>query len=301
MIRTTFMKTVSGFGIDDVSLRPSIRLREGERSLFLCSLFLPEPYRSAVIALYTFNLEITRIRGLINEPLAGQLRLKWWYDAVESMGAGEISNHPVIREIEQVTRDFRLDPLRLLSLVEANATDLSPCQPGNVREMLEQIDKTSGVLYKTLVNVVDANGATDALRAGAHVARAFGISRMLGSLPSDVNAGRNYLPRDICQREGVTTNDIKKLGAAEPLPNKIIEVIRAVVDVGTDELLKGRGFRKDINPLVRTVLLPATLAGQDFIALRAERFDPRRMRPRRLGLGPFSMLKLWWNARRGLY
>ena len=301
MVRTTFMKTVSGLGIDDVSLAPSIRLREGERALFLCSLFLPEPYRSAVIALYTFNLEITRIRGLINEPLVGQLRLKWWYDAVESMGAGKISNHPVIRAIEQVIREFELDPLRFLSLVEANAADLSPSQPGNVIEMLEQIDKTSGVLYNILVNVVDANGSADALRAGYHIARACGISRMLRSLPADVNAGRNYLPRDICQREGVTTNDIKKLGATEPLPNKIIEVIRAVVDVGTDELLKGRGFRKDINPLVRTVLLPATLAGQDFITLKTERFDPRRMRPRLLGLGPFSMLKLWWNARRGLY
>ena len=264
-------------------------------------MFLPEPYRSAVIALYTFNLEITRIRGLINEPLAGQLRLKWWYDAVESMGAGEISNHPVIREIEQVIREFHIDPLRFLSLVEANAADLSPSQPGNVIEMFEQIDKTSGVLYNILVNVVDANGSADALRAGYHIARACGISRMLRSLPSGVNAGRNYLPRDICQREGVTTNDIMKLGATEPLPNKIIEVIRAVVDVGIDELLKGRGFRKDINPLVRTVLLPATLAGQDFITLRAKRFDPRRKRPQLLGLGPFSILKLWWNAHRGLY
>ena len=301
MRKKTFMKTISGRGIDDVGLVPSIRLREGERSLFLCSLFLPEPYRSAVIALYTFNLEITRIRGLINEPLAGHLRLKWWYHAVESMGAGEMPNHPAIREIEPIIGEFHLDPLQFLSLVEGNAADLSPSQPGNVTEMLEQIDKTSGVLYNILVNMVDANGSDDALRAGYHVARAIGVSRMIRSLPSDVSSGRNYLPLDICEREGVTTNDIKKLGATEPLPNKISEAIRAVVDVGIDELLKARRFRKSINPLVRTVLLPATLAGQDFITLKAKGFDPRRMRPRLLGLAPFSMLKLWWNARCGLY
>ncbi len=295
------MKTVPDFGIEDVSLTLSTRLRQGQRALFLCSLFLPEPYRSAVIAIYSFNFEITRIRGLINEPLAGQLRLKWWYDAIESIGTGKISNHPVISQIEQVIEEFQIDPLLLLSLVEANAANLSPRQPDSVTEMLEQIDKTSGVLYRLLVNVVDSKGSDNAVSAGYHIARACEISRILRSLASDANTGINCLPRDICRREGLATNDINKLETSEPLEDKIIEVIRAVVDVGIDELLKGRGFRKDINPLVRTVLLPATLAGQDFKALTAEGFDPRRMRPRPLEPGPFAMIKLWWNARCGLY
>ena len=63
------------------------RLREGDRPRFLCCLLAPREHYDALLALYTFNLEIARVRLTVSDPVVGQLRLKWWYDAAERLGS----------------------------------------------------------------------------------------------------------------------------------------------------------------------------------------------------------------------
>ena len=75
------------------------RLREGDRPRFLCCLFAPEEHRDALLTLYNFNLEIARVRLTVSDPVVGQLRLKWWYDAAERLGRGSAPNHPVVKAL----------------------------------------------------------------------------------------------------------------------------------------------------------------------------------------------------------
>ena len=38
---------------------------------------------TALFALYAFNIEIARVREIVHEPLAGEIRLQWWSDMLE--------------------------------------------------------------------------------------------------------------------------------------------------------------------------------------------------------------------------
>ena len=105
------------------------RLREGDRPRFLCCLFAPEEHSDALLALYNFNLEIARVRLTVSDPVVGQLRLKWWYDAAERLGSGTAPNHPVVQAMDRVARDRGINTVDLLSLVQAHADDLAPKPP----------------------------------------------------------------------------------------------------------------------------------------------------------------------------
>jgi len=57
-------------------------VRASDKDRFLSALFAPAEHRGALHALYAFNVEAARVRELAREPLAGEVRLQWWREAL---------------------------------------------------------------------------------------------------------------------------------------------------------------------------------------------------------------------------
>lgn len=71
-----------------------VRLNDKDR--FLASLFAPAEQRVFLLALYAFDIEIARVRSLVHEPLAGNIRLQWWHEAMAGLRPEEADAHPVL-------------------------------------------------------------------------------------------------------------------------------------------------------------------------------------------------------------
>ena len=74
---------------------------------------MPSDQRRALLAIYAFNVEISRVREQVSQPLPGEMRLQWWTDMLAGAGHGGIEGNPVAAELLLVIRDYRLpvDPL----------------------------------------------------------------------------------------------------------------------------------------------------------------------------------------------
>src|SRR3977135_215507 len=70
-------------------------VREADKDRFLASLFAPANRRPHLFALYGFNVEIARVGQVAHEPLAGEIRLQWWRDALSGRAPGEAAANPV--------------------------------------------------------------------------------------------------------------------------------------------------------------------------------------------------------------
>jgi len=90
------------------------------RIVFLAALFAPGEHRGALYALYAFNIEITRVRESIREPLAGEIRLQWWNDAIAGKAAGDVEANPVAAALLAAVARYRL-PSELLTGLIAGA------------------------------------------------------------------------------------------------------------------------------------------------------------------------------------
>jgi 15-cis-phytoene synthase len=73
-------------------------LRETDRDRYLACLLSPAEKRGALAALYAFHAEIARVRDVIQQPLAGEIRLQWWRDLLDGKAQGEASANPVAGE-----------------------------------------------------------------------------------------------------------------------------------------------------------------------------------------------------------
>ena len=99
-------------------------LRQNDRDLYLCVLVAPAARRAPVLALYAFNAALTRARRTASEPMAAQLKLKWWYDALGEIFAGEPPHHPLAQALADAA-PLGLDKTILLDLVQAHADELA--------------------------------------------------------------------------------------------------------------------------------------------------------------------------------
>ncbi|MDO8533514.1 MAG: squalene/phytoene synthase family protein, partial [Xanthobacteraceae bacterium] len=99
-------------------------VREADKDRFLASLFMPAAARPHVFALYAFNVEIARVRELAREPLAGEVRLQWWREALMGSGQGDVAGNPVAAALIDTIERFDLKRDTLTALIDARQFDL---------------------------------------------------------------------------------------------------------------------------------------------------------------------------------
>ena len=85
---------------------------------YASSLFVPAAQRRALLALYAFNVEVSRVRAQVSQPLPGEMRLQWWSDMLAGMEHGSIVGNPVAAELLLAIQTWRLPVERLSRLIE---------------------------------------------------------------------------------------------------------------------------------------------------------------------------------------
>lgn len=63
-------------------------VREGDRDRYFATLFAPAAFRPHLFALAAFSLTIARVRDAVTNPIAGEIRLQWWRDALQGEARG---------------------------------------------------------------------------------------------------------------------------------------------------------------------------------------------------------------------
>src|SRR5262249_53819170 len=98
-------------------------VRAAARARYLAALFAPAEHRGALHALYAFNLEVARVRELAHEPLAGEIRLQWWSDALGGERRGEAAAHPVAVALSAASAPYDPPGEPLAALIAARRFD----------------------------------------------------------------------------------------------------------------------------------------------------------------------------------
>ena len=91
---------------------------------FASTLFVAADIRRALLALYAFNLEISRMREQVSQPMPGEIRLQWWSDMLAGAGQGGVEGNPVAAELCCAIGRYGLPVEPLSRLIDAHQFDL---------------------------------------------------------------------------------------------------------------------------------------------------------------------------------
>ncbi|MEO1091603.1 MAG: squalene/phytoene synthase family protein [Pseudomonadota bacterium] len=196
--------------------------------------------RAALLALYLLNVELARIPGAVNEPMAGLIRLQWWRDALANTG-GE-RRHPVLSLIAETGLAERLPDGVLDGLIAARERELDPTPLLEPADLEPHARATAGALAVATAHLIGASPVIEKARVAG---TAYGMLGIIRAIP--------FVARPT--------------GSA---PATLADQARAVAERTAALLREGHPFRGRGNA---PCLLPALFARQDLRRLRALDYD----------------------------
>jgi 15-cis-phytoene synthase len=182
-------------------------VRTHDFARYASTLFVPAAERRALLAIYAFNVEISRVREHVSQPLPGEMRLQWWTDTLGGSGHGGVEGNPVAAELLLAIRDFRLPVEPLLRLIEEHQFDLYNDPMPSMAALEGYINDTSSALFSLAARI--ATWPSEQIdHLARHAGLAQGIVQVIAALPLDAARRQLFLPLQLLQQHGSGIEEI---------------------------------------------------------------------------------------------
>jgi phytoene synthase len=178
-------------------------VRAADKDRFLAALFAPAENRSALYALYAFNIEIARVREVIREPLAGEIRLQWWNDAIAGNAAGDVQANPVAAALLAAMARYRLPGELLTGLIAARRFDLYNDPMRLPADFNNYARATSSAVIELSARILHRDDIPGLDRLALHAGLGYAIAGLLQAFPVHAARGQLFLPVEVLERHGV--------------------------------------------------------------------------------------------------
>ena len=230
-------------------------VRRHDKDRYLASLFVPEDKRPHLWALYAFNYEIARMRESISQPMAGEVRLQWWSEALGSLGVDGSADHPVLGAVSAAVKAGSLPIPALMGLIEARRFDLYDDPMPTLTELEGYLGETSSMLIQLASMILAGKDAAMAAGAAGYAGVAYGLAGLLRALPLQRARGQCFVPRDLLALEGLQPSDLLAGRPREALAR----VIGKLIGIAQERLGQARSERGSIPEAAMVAFLPASL------------------------------------------
>lgn len=151
--------------------------------------------RTDALVIYTLLETLHDIPGRVSEPMLGEIRMRWWYEAIEEIRDGKAPRyHPLSEALQRVVTQYELPAEDLLTLIEGQLP-LLDAGPLDFKTALGIADAGDGTAARLCAHIIDPSLDAGGLAAPA---RFSGLARLkrAGRLPDAGEAEGAHLYRD---------------------------------------------------------------------------------------------------------
>lgn len=262
-------------------------VREHDNDRFLSVLFAPADYREDLFALYAFNLELSKIRETVSEPLIGRMRLQFWRDAVPQMLEGKPPSHYVAETLAGAVKMHGLSASHLNDIIDMRETDLDDIPPKDLDAVVSYAEGTSSSLIKLAFGILGVTGEqSDACAKDAGVAIA--LIGLVRAIPYMSSTGRVTLPFNLCRAAGLDPEKPLQW----PTNPDVSAITQPMLERAAHHLNAARADAVQLPRSAVPALLPMSLAGLYLRRLQSLGGDPALFAARTPGVSRHVTL-LW--------
>jgi phytoene synthase len=182
------------------ALRDAAITREPDR--YFAATLAPHAVRADLIALAAFAAELANIPAQVREPLAGEIRLQWWRDALGNRGGEAASGHPVAAAMRATIARHRLPAKVVDAVIDSYADAVHGERPVSEQALRNLMAAGEGGLFSLAARICAGDAGHDTDRIAESAGLAYGLSRALVRLPSE-GTSRLPIPRSLHSDEGL--------------------------------------------------------------------------------------------------
>lgn len=263
------------------------QIKDFDNDRFVAALFAPDQVREDLFALYAFNLELSKIRETVSEPMIGRMRLQFWRDAIPRVVAGDPPKHAVAEPLSLACARASLPEAELLALIDAREADLDDIAPKNMAAVEAYAESTSSTVIAMAIRIVgvDPTQHADFVRSAGIAIALIGLVR---SIPFQASSGRVTLPADLCEVAGLDPTQSQQW----PRNPNVSEITLPMLVTAKRHLEAARKSSQGLPKAAMPAVLPLSLAALYLKALQRYGGDPKTLAERPIGL-PRHLTLMW--------
>jgi phytoene synthase len=264
-------------------------VRAHDFTRYAATLFMPAEQRRGLLALYAFNVEISRVHEQVSQPLPGEMRLQWWTDMLAGAGHGGIEGNPVAAELKLAIANWRLPAERLSRLIEEHEFDLYNDPMPTMAALEGYLNDTTSALF-SLGAAIAGWQSPESEHLARHAGLAQGMAQVMAALPLNAARRQLFVPQQVLQSHGV---DIEQVFAGKQAP-KLRAALDQLIGEAREHLKTALALLQSAPPQVRPIFLPLALVARDLAQISRADSDPFTPRV------PSRLRTLWtlWRASR---
>jgi phytoene synthase len=265
-------------------------VRAADKDRFLAALFVPAEHRGALHALYAFNIEMARVREIIREPLAGEIRLQWWHDAIAGHAAGDVASNPVAAALLATVMRYRLPAEPLTGLIAAHRFDLYDEPMPALADFNDYARATAATIIALAARILKPGEQPGLGELAFHAGLGQAIAGLLRAFPAHAARGQLYVPVEVLERHGASRHDFAA-NHAMPLRAALAEMR----SLAREHLAQAGRLAADVPAATLPALLPVALARPLLDRMERQDYDPFVL----VEVAPWRrQWRLWRAARR---
>lgn len=149
-------------------------LPKNEDVTLSCAFIDDAAKRNDVLALYAFLETLREIPERVTEPLMGEIRLRWWYEAVEEIEQGRpVRYHPLTDVLKDLIARYKFDLQAFYALIKGQMPLLDKGAL-MVENALKVADSGEGTVVRLAAQILEPGGDKTLLEP----ARFYGLARL---------------------------------------------------------------------------------------------------------------------------
>jgi 15-cis-phytoene synthase len=261
---------MSGAGGDKASADFCADLvRTHDFTRYASTLFARPEQRRALLAVYAFNVEISRVREQVSQPLPGEVRLQWWTDMLAGAGHGGVEGNPVAAELKLAIGTWHLPVERLSRLIDEHQFDLYNDPMPTMAALEGYINETSSALFS--LGAAIAGWQSDEIEHLArHAGLAQGMTQVMAALPLDASRRQLFVPQQLLESHG---SSMEEVFAGRQTPN-LRAALDQLIGEARSHLKTALALLENAPPELRPIFLPLALVARDLKGMSRADNDP---------------------------
>jgi phytoene synthase len=256
-------------------------IAQTDKVRYWATLYAPEERRDGLFALYAFDLQLAAIRDRVRDPMAGEIRLQWWREALEGKRGVEAGANPVAAALLAILRHHSAAPPLLLRLIEARRFDVYDEPMETIAELDAYARATAGAVFQIGAQLL---GATDAW--SEEIADHAGVAQTYLQIVRAPARERLYFPTEVLTHHGAARDAVGTLELRAALAEMRLR--------GRRHLDLAASLRPDVPQQILPVLLPAAVIRPTLAKMEKRSYDPTQP----VRLSPLHRQWLVWRAAR---
>ena len=234
------------FKFNQVKIKPEMSdilfVKSNDPDRYLLSLFISKyDAREAVLAADMLNIEIARLRDIIETPHMGFIRLQWWRDEIKKIYANQkYAPHPVLEKLSRIIQNHRI-PFELFdNLLSARDADFEEHYEFDIYAYARNIHTP---LLKIKSIILDETEDTSPL------AEAYALIGLIRSIPFYRARSQVFIPSIQPTAVKVICDRAEELLSCDKTTHRYFKVHHVLAKLYLNQLKKSGYSPEDIKPL----------------------------------------------------